>query len=85
MAHFYTPPGVTHSQAARQLAAIRFCVTKRPPWANPERSKKVGLKLLLPPFMTWELASEEVPNQTKYLRSASDPKDGHGADPVHRA
>lgn len=40
-------------------------------------------KLLLP-LMTWELASEEAPNQTKYLRSVSDPKDGHEADPVLR-
>lgn len=37
-------------------------------------------------FMTWALAKVlEVPNQTKYHRSAADPKDGHGADLVHRA
>lgn len=42
------------------------------------------LSLLLP-LMTWELASEEAPNQTKYHRSAADPRDGHEADLVHQA
>ena len=59
----------------------------RAPRLSSERSRKELrklLSLLLPPFMTWELASEEVPNQTKYRRWVSDPKEGHEADLVRR-